>query len=200
MATHCLESVITTIAAGQLCQNVMHWQIVDPVETDLWKLAKNFNTALVSPAAGTPLWEALAGAMSSDAFISSFRARVLKPNPGTAAIKVWGEGDLPGTLSPDIYAQSVAGVIKWVTASGPDFTGRNFIPAVPEDAIIAGRFTADYIAAAVNFAGIALAEIETADGNWRLVVYKRITGTWEIVTNGMLVPNPGTIRKRLIPV
>lgn len=198
MAARMVELNVNTICAGQLCTNVLHF-VGDSAETNLWLLAKGIVDAFNDPAdtsVTAGLWQTV---MSEEAFVSSVSARVLKPTPGTKAIIVFAVADYPGFIAGEIYSQSVAGVIKHVTASGPDFTGRTFLPAVPETWIVNGRFT-DAARTAYNYFISGLAAGIDADVTYDQVIYKRLTGTWELVTNRQLNPNPGTIRKRLLPV
>jgi len=198
MAERMFELNVNVIADGQLCTNVLHFS-GDSAETNLWLLAKGVVEAFrdnADTSVSAALWASI---MSEDAFVSSVTARVLRPTAGTKAVLVFGAADFPGIRTDGIYAQSVAGVIKHVTASGPDFTGRTFFPAVPEEDIADGRFTDDYRTAA-NVVISGLAAGLDADVIYDQVIYKRSTGTYELVTNAQLNPNPGTIRKRLLPV
>lgn len=199
MAVQMMECNINYIADGQLCTNVTHWS-ADVVETNLWNLAKRFVAALDAPTAGDAIYEAIRGIMSDDCFISSAFARVLLPSPGTKAIKVYPSGDFPGLVASEIYAQSVASVMKSITASGPDYTGRTFFPAVPESMLVKGRFTDTFRPLFNDVMAAFDAGIVTADGTWDQVIFKRSNNTYEPVTNRQLNPNPGTIRKRLLPV
>jgi len=199
MPLQTIETTITTLAAGQLCQNVMHFQL-DITPTNLYQTARKFNDGLAGfSATGFTLSQYIT-LMSESAFISSIRAQVIKPSPGVAAIAVFQTTDFVGARSEGIYSQSVAALIRLFTPTGPDYTGRIFVPGIAEEDIINTRYTDDFISTVTTMIDTLIEGVESADGFWKPVVYRRATATSELVTRAQLGINPATIRRRLTPV
>lgn len=200
MALQLMQSVITTIAAGQLCQNVTHWQL-DITPTNLYQSAKKFNEGFqTDPGGGNFSALAYSQLMSEDAFISSIASRVLKPNAGLTSAMVFSTGDFPGQRAEDVYSQSVAAVMRLFTPAGTDYTGRAFVPGIAAADILEGRFTNDFITASQTLATAWVAGVESSEGLWKPAIARRPAFTFELVTGVQLAINPGTIRRRLIPV
>lgn len=199
MSLHMVELTITYVCAGQLAQNVTHWK-GDVTEVNLFRIANNLAGGFVDGSAPNLCAEGIKAVISEDAFISSVKAQVLKPNPGPAAYKVFASDRFPGDRAADIYAQSVAAVMRLFTPSGSDYTGRAFIPGIAAEDIIEGRFTVDFQAAFLTLANQWVTGIASDDGDFTAVVVRRPALTWEDVINTILAINPGTIRRRLIPV
>lgn len=197
---HLMETCVAYICGGQYAMNVTHWEL-ESAETNLWLLAKRHLAAWESPVAGDDMMNKICGIMSEQAAISSITCRVIRPSPGTKAIKVFPLADYPGTFGMnDIYSQQVACNMKEITASGPDKTGRVFFPGIDEASLLNGRWTTDFITVFNALASLWMTGIDSTDGNWTPAVYTRSDHTWESVTNVMLAKNPGTIRRRLSPI
>jgi len=200
MAVQIVQLELHTICAGQLCVNVLHF-MGDTAETNKFIIARDmvrsFDLTDTNPGFDANKYMA---AMSDQCFLSSVVARVVGLSPGPKYPKLYAAVDFIGQISAQMYSQQVAANFKFVTASGPDFTGRMFYPGVPDDYLVENRWTTDYVDLATTLMSDINAGIDVGAVNFDLCVYNRTTKTAEDVTNIALSPNPGTIRKRLSPV
>lgn len=199
MTQRILELELHTICGGQLCVNVLHF-MGDTTEVDMFKLAKDMVNAIDTPTGSTTFTaNEYMSPLSGACFLSALVARVVGALPGSKYPKLYAPADFPGGQSGEIYAQSVAANIKLVTASGPDFTGRVFLPGVPEDMLLRNRWDPDYVVLINTWRAAYEGGVEVGAVQFLPVVYKASTMTAEAVTNTALSPNPGTIRRRLSP-
>jgi len=200
MANQIIQTEIHYIVNGQLAINVLHW-FGDSSESDLFLVARHAVDALDGTFAGAGIVLAdFTEIMSADAFISAVVVRVVGVAPGPKYVRVYPASTWEGEAPDNCYSQTVAANIKLITASGPDFTGRIFLPAVSEGFIETNRYTSAAEAEYATFRSRLAAGLVSDDGTFDLAVYNRTTKTSELVTNTMLVPNPGTIRGRVSPV
>lgn len=199
MANRIVQLELHTICAGQLCFNVLHFQ-ADVAETDLFVIARNIVLAFDETTTNTGFSATkYMAAMADDCFLSAAVARVVGPTAGSKFPKLYAATDYEGALPGPISAASIACNLKLITASGPDYTGRIFYPGVPRDYLSFNRFITDYETAIATLRSDIMAGIEVGAATFEPVVFRRVGATAEPVTNIMMVPNPGTIRKRLSP-
>jgi hypothetical protein len=132
-------------------------------------------------------------------FLSALVARVVGASPGSKYPKLYVPTSFAGGTSGSLYSTTVAANIKFVTATGPDFTGRAFLPGVVETFLIQNRWQSDAVDAYQQWTEDYMAPIEVGAVDFAPAVYNRMTKTAELVTNAVLMPNPGTIRKRATP-
>lgn len=199
MAFQVIELELHTICNGQLCVNVTHWR-GDTAQTNLFTLAKDFIANFEGSVGTSPFTAAVYMApMSYQAFFSAAVARVVGLVPGAKFPKLYAADAFVGQDANGLYSQSVAANLKLVTASGPDYTGRVFYPGIPETAMVETRWTTTWEATMVTLIEAWTDGITISTETFLPVVYKRLDKTSEPVTNMVLTPNPGTIRKRLSP-
>jgi len=200
MANHRLE-VATSIQCGyDFAMIVQHFGVNNPTETNAYKLAKEVLTALGNPGVSDYVGN-LAHSIGDDCFIQAMRVRQLAPTSGQTAVQVYGPADLPGDFGTDHEASQVAGCVIWLTAADAGLNGRTFVPGVPEDALVQGRFTAGYKSAIQSWADIILAGITFASGELNLYLkHGVLPAVYTEITNGYISPTPGTQRRRLVPI
>jgi len=199
MAVFIVEVEFHTICAGQLAVNVMHFA-GDTAETDKFIIARDMVRAIDLTDANVGFdAEKYMAPMCDNCFLSSLSARVVGAAPGSKYPKLYTPGTYVGDQVDTLYSTTVAANIKLVTATGPDFTGRVFLPGVPETAIIENRFQEAYVDDIQQWTSDLQAGVEVGAVNFATHVYNRTTKTSEVVTNIDLMPNPGTIRKRATP-
>jgi hypothetical protein len=199
MPTRQVALELHTICDGQLCVNVTHWQ-GDQANTDHFQIAK----ALVEAVDGTTANAGFTAveymvSMSTSCFLSALVARVVSNGGGPRYPKLYPSDVFTGQVGDDLYSQSLAANIKFITSSDPDYTGRMFYPGIPEESIEANRWTSAF-ETQMNSLNAALASgIEALGITWDQVVWSKKTQLAEVINHRTLVPNPGTIRRRLSP-
>lgn len=198
MATEYFEFKVSTVQAGQHAQCVFHYRIIDPTESNDYVLASQLLQALDD---GAPSWlTEFRDMMSDDAFISSVRAKRLKPLYGNSAVQFFQPATLPGTVALPCEALQTAAVIVWLSDTDPSDTGRNFIPGVPSDALDASRWDAAHYTRVENFIAKHLPGFSVAAGIFEPVIYKVSALTGRLMSHGYLSPKPGVIRRREVPI
>jgi len=200
MATHNLRSVIGFNCGGQYAAIVQYFQIVDPIETNGFLLAKILRNSIESPSAGNSYLELLQDILSQDSFISSVRCQQLTPTTRNSAAKVYTPGDFAGNLGSDVESQQVAGCVIWLTGGDAGLTGRTFYPGVAEESLESGRFVTAYKTALGDIVDELVLGVQSATGDFHLVVKHESVAVYTLVTNAYLSLTPGTIRRRLSPV
>lgn len=204
MATHNFELSVAMVCGGNYAAIVQHWQIVDPTGApNAFQLARDLCKSF-GPEHPTDQFFGIPDILAQDCFVSSIRARQLSPVGGQQYAEVFAPDTWPGLYSADVDSSSVAGCIIWLTDGGAGTNGRTFFPGVPADAVVQGRFTADY-KAAIAVVGNGMIDGVTSDagyGQWSLVLQ---TGTspsfvYQPIVHGYLSPTPGTQRRRLVPL
>lgn len=185
--------------AGQFAMCVFHYRIADPTEPDEYVVAEQLIDALDD--GGATAWILrLMQMISQDAFFSSARARRVFPAGGNMAGQAFGPMEFPGAVPVEIHTQQVAACLIWVSDGTPGKTGRNFIPGVPESALVSSRWQAAFQALADTFIAKHLTGFSVAAGIFLPVIYDRVAHTGIVPDNGYLTPLVGTQRRRELPV
>lgn len=200
MAIEYYELRLTIIAAGMHSQNVFIYRIDNTGNVNDFTVASQLRQALDDGAPGTSWIFWFTNMLSEDAYVSYISARRIAPTGGNASPQQFAPDDLPGLEASPIHTQQVAAVLVWISATDPEDTGRNFIPAVPEIALQSSRWTGD---ADINYDGFIakhLTNISIAAGLMQAVIYHRPTKTGRIIQNGYLSSKVGTMRKREKPL
>lgn len=199
MPTRQVALELHTICDGQLCVNVTHWQ-GDQASTDHFQIAKALVEAVDETTANVGFTATkYMAAMSQDCFLSALVARVVSNGGGPRYPKLYPAATYPGQVADDLYSQSVAANIKFITSSDPDYTGRMFYPGIPEESLEANRWTTDFEDAINTLNSDLAAGIQALGITWDQVVWSKATQLAEVINHRTLVPNPGTIRRRLSP-
>lgn len=185
--------------AGQMAKCVFVYRIADPSESDEYENAKQLVEATDDGAALSWL-KKLQAVMSEDAFISSLRSRRISSGGGNTAGVTFETTDLPGAIVSEIHTQQVAQCCIWIRNDTPGVTGRNFIPAVPENALIGSRWQDAHVTLVQAFITKHLTGLSTATGLFLPCIYDREAETGTIIDEGYLSPWPGTQRRRELPV
>jgi len=199
MATHRLTSFITIRQAGNFCGVSMHWEIVDPTIVDAYPLAMNLVEALDTPVAGDSYWGKFIFLLASDSFVKTVRIRQVSPPNANNAVRFFQDDDFPGSFAGDTDALNVAGCIIFLTAGDAGLTGRQFIPAVSEEAYENGRATATYINVINDYIDLLLAGVQGTAGTFFPVVKHGTPAVYTRITNGYLSATPGTQKRRRVP-
>jgi len=199
MATHVMDCFTAINCAGNYTGIRHRWRIVDPTDTNPFRLAKELRDGFTTVGAGTPLYDELVNVLAIDCFIQSTRCRQLLPTAGSTAAEIFTATEYPGTLGTDTDAGQVAGCLVWITSGQDGLTGRNFIPGVAEDSIVDGRFDTSYVDNMVIVRDTFVAGFDTASGTWEFVIGHGTPATYTPVVGGYLSPTPGTQRRRLTP-
>lgn len=199
MATHYFNLDVSYVCAGQYAMNRFDYRIIDPSTTDDWVLAKELVNVIDD--GGALSWTTKNNLIrSNQSFISAFRARQFAPTGGNTCSFVAEPSNFPGARLSGINTQQIAACINWIpTTSGPKM-GRNFIPGIPEDALLGSRWEDDYVTAVDEFIAKHLSGFSTVSGVWEPIIWNREDETAALMSEGYLSPKPGTQRRRETPI
>lgn len=195
MATLYFEAAARFFAAGQFCECVFHYQIVDPSTTDDFLLAGQL-VAAIDDGAALSWVQKLQNMMSDQCFLSTFRARQFAPTGGNTAVAVFANDDFVGAIASPINTQQIAACINWLPTSAGPKMGRNFIPAVPESMLLSSRWVFGFETAAEEFILKHLTGFSVAAGIFLPIVWNREDEVGTVISDGYLSPKPGTQRRR----
>jgi hypothetical protein len=202
MATEHLMLQIAFNCAGQFALSRQFFQIVDPTETNPFRLARDlveiWETGGVNPAEAT----LICGFLSEDTYISSVRA-IRTVGGGAMYVRPYAAVDFAGLFAGHLASQQVAGYTKWVSGAQAGAYGGQFWPGVSADALDANRFTDDYKVAVRAYIDQHLLGIENPPGEFfmpEIVKQRPLPVEFLPVTEGQLSMTAGTIRRRLVPV
>lgn len=199
MATEYFQLQAHFSCAGQFAMCVFHYRIIDPSESDEYLLARQLIEA-IDDGGGTSWIMRLMQMQSEDSFLSSVVAKRVAPTGGNTAAQPFVPTDFPGAIGVEIGTQQIAACLIWIADGTPGESGRNFIPGVPEDALISSRWTEDFYDLADVFIAKHLTGFSVAGGIFLPVVYDRVAETGFVPDNGYLSPLVGTQRRREVPV
>lgn len=199
MATEYFQVEVGVVAAGQFALNVFHYKVVDPTEPDEFVVATQLLAAFEAGGANAWLLK-YAQVMSDQAFVSSLRARRVAPSGGNTAGTLFASTDWVGDFSSEINTQQIAACVIWVDDTTPGITGRNFIPGIPEDALLGSRWDATYQTVVDAFIAKHLAGHTITAGTALPSIYDRVAKSGKTPDNGYLSPLVGTQRRRELPV
>lgn len=199
MANEYYELDIGFSCAGQFAMCVFHYRIADPSNPDDFEVAQQLINALDDGGATSWLFR-LAEMMSDEAFISSARAKRVFPSGGNMAGTTFETTDFPGQITSPIHTQQVAACLIWVADGTPGVSGRNFIPGVPENALLSSRWESAFQTIANTFIAKHLTGHSVAAGIFLPVIYDRVAHNGPVPDNGYLSPLVGTQRRREVPV
>lgn len=199
MANDTMEVVITGHLAGQLCQNVFHFDTVNVATDNPFSYAKNLADDLVK--AGGFLGKYVL-ALPEDYIGSSIRVRQILPTLGPTyygSASTWVDG-FTGGRSGEISSAQVCPLVIWVSDNTATKTGRTFFPGVSEDDIDEMKLASGLNTAITTFMTKYIEGGTTSDIAWLGAIYRRGSATNDTIVAGYISPHIGTQRRRLTPV
>lgn len=176
------------------------YRITDPSETDDWVNANALYQALDDGGPGVSWLSKLQALLSQDSFISSIVARRIYPTGGNSAGQAFEVDDLPGAVADTITTGQIAWCIIWSAGEVDTYSGRNFIPFVPENRLESSRWTGAATTSAEAFITKHIVGHSTAGGIFMPCIIHSDTHTGELVSGGYLSPTPGTQKRREVPI
>jgi len=186
--------------AGQFAMCVFHYVIADPTNPNEFEVAGQLVTALETGGPPVSWISKLQVILSNEAFISSARAKRVAPTGGNTAGQAFLPTDFPGDELSPIHTQQIAAVVIWPNDTEADAFGRNFIPGIPESALVAGRWEGPFQTLVDAFITKHVVGHTVAAGIFLPVVFNRTTHLGDVINAGYLSPKVGTQRRREVPV
>lgn len=194
-----VEVIISGHLAGEFCQNVLHVQATNIAADPLWVFAKNIADSMI--AADVGLIALYLNALPADYKLSSIRVRQLNPVPGPTFYYPGNVMDPQvGQRAGEISSAQVCPLIVLVGLTIANKTGRIFLPGVSEDDI-GEMLLSDPLQEQIGiFFNAFIVGDAQSDFDWKGAIYRRGTGTAELLGGAYVSPRIGTQRRRLIPV
>jgi len=202
MANERYETVIGLNIAGNYAAIVQHWGADITGGETPFEVAKDIVLNAL-PAAGvvTSFLQAICDLMGDNCFISSARARKVDGAGGATYVTVYDAATWPGAFGGDVDAAQVAGFMLGFTDGGAGLFAKNWIPGVSQDALVAGRFQAAYLAAASAYGVEWLAGITSPSYTYLpYLKHGSPVASYNQIVHFQLGATPGTIRRRLVPI
>jgi len=199
MALYTYELRVAVNSGGQFSEMVFHYVIDLPTPPDDFEAATQLVDAMDD--GGAAAWiQRLRNCMSTEAFVSSVRARQILPTGGNTRVVVFEPTDLPGAVATPVSALQVAGCIIFVNSVDPDRTGRCFVPGVPTSRTSNSRWTATAVTTYELFGNRVAGGLVAALGTFNAVTLDRLTGNGLLIDGCYLSPKIGKQRRREVPV
>jgi len=187
------QLVIHGTCAGELFENVQHWQSSITSSSDPVSLAAELITAFRASAEGPML-----DMMSGDTFITGYKCK--RVNAGGSPTVMLPITPVAGTASGTSATSSTATcIVTRYSQAGKWRSGRWFVPGLSEDELTGNTFSAGQLTAANTFIaamGVMVATLST----WTFGVWAGKTSTFFPPVYIAPSPKVGIQKRRLLPV
>lgn len=200
MAVGNYQLVVGINCAGNYTAIVTHWQTPDDSGSSSFDYAKDLALTFMSEAGMNPFILDLLSLLSSDSFISSVVARRVGPVGGNSFAKSYAPTTVVGQLTTPLDASMVAGCFIFLTGADAGLNGRLFLPGVAEESLQNGRWVSDYKSYAFLVGTGWVAGLTGLLSTWKPVLKHGSPPSYTEIKHMYLSPDPGTQRRRRIPV
>lgn len=201
MPVQSYETVIGLNICGNYAALVQHWRADITGGETPFEVARDIVTVgLITPGVTIDFLSAICNLMGDDCFVSSARARMVSGGGGAAYVTVYPAADWVGAFGGDVDGAQVAGFMLGYTDGGAGLFAKNWIPGVSQDALVDGRFTSTYVAAATEYQVEWLNGLTGAYQYLPVLKHGSPVATYNQIVHAQLGATPGTIRRRLVPV
>lgn len=198
MAVQLYQMVLSYNSSGQFCQNVLHWRFDDAGFANTWQAAQD----LIGTWSNANI-NVLRDIWSDETTALSIKGRRVTGGGGFEAIENYAP-PVAGQWAASSQVSGLATVIVFYPLDESRSRSKMFIPGVPIDALVNGKWTAAFkaaVTATLNFG--VFADFSLTGGgtpNAEHVIPGTTAANSKSISEIRLSQTPGTMRRRQRPV